>query len=215
MQSKYVQYRQVCKELNNRIVKTIKRHELYLAAKNLNMLVDDVFVFDSEEETNTMMDRIIYDFRRGSKNVLGDFIASSPPEDFSEMERHILEGMSKAWFSLFQVEATNPRENGIDLKDLINLSGPFKLIDIGLSHSALAGDLLAIRLIPIDDWHMTSGVGYPFKPYRVAELLAGLKQRIHGSKKRKYKIVPPEDYSSYFFFKFKHFNENEIMLQEV
>ena len=183
MQSEYVHYRQTHKSLNNRIVKTIKRHELDLAAKSLGMLVDGIFVFDSEEETSTMMDRIIYDFRRGNTNVLGDFIASSSPEDFSEMERHILEGMSKAWFSLFQVETVDPHQNSVDLKDLINLTGPFKLIDLGLSHSTLACDLLAIRLIPIDDWHMTSGVGYPFKPYRAAELLAGLKQRIHGSKK--------------------------------
>jgi hypothetical protein len=215
MQSKYVQYRQVSKALNNRIVKTIKRHELHLAAKSLNLLVGDVFVFDSEEETSTMMDRIIYDFRRGGTNVLGDFIAGSPPEDFSEMERQILEGMSKAWFSLFQAEAVAPQQNSIDLKDIINLSGPFKLIDLGLSHSARAGDLLAIRLIPLEDWHMTSGVGYPFEPHRAAELLAGLKQRIAGAKKRKFKIVSPEDYSRYFFHKFKQLRESEILFQEI
>jgi len=215
MQSQYLQYRHVSKALNTRIVKTIKRHELYLAAKSLNMLAGEVFVFDSEEETDTMMDRIIYDFRRGSTNVLGDFIAGSPPEDFSEMERQILEGMSKAWFSLFQAEAVAPHQNSIDLKDLINLSGPFKLIDLGLSHSARAGDLLAIRLIPVEDWHMTSGVGYPFKPYRAVELLAGLKQRIPGAKKRKFKIVSPEDYSRYFFHKFKQLHESEILFQEI
>jgi hypothetical protein len=62
---------------------------------------------------------------------------------------------------------------------------------------------------------MTSGVSFPFMPYRAAELLAGLKQRIHSSKKRKYKIIPPEDYSSYFFREFKRLGEAEIRYQDV
>ncbi|MDZ7292328.1 MAG: hypothetical protein ONB44_17270 [candidate division KSB1 bacterium] len=215
MRSEYIEYRRIAMELNNRIVKTIKSHELNLAGKSLDMLVNDIFVFENEDETGTLMDRAIFDVRRGNKNVLTDFIDSTPPENFSKKERRLLEGMSKAWFSLFQVNAIDPREGSVHLDDLIHHTGPFKLFDIGLSQSILEGDLIATRLIPIDNWHMTSGVGYPFMPYRAAELLAGLKRPIHNSKKRKYKIVPPEDYSSYFFREFKRLREGGIIHQNI
>jgi len=215
MQSEYVQLRRIGQELTNKIVKAVERHELNLAGKSLGLVVRGVFVFDGEEESYSLMDRAIFDIRRGNKNVVARFIEQHAPEEFSEAEQRLLEGYSKTWFSLFRVIAINPKESILELQDLINNSGPFKLIDIGLSRTSPVGHLLATRLIPIDDWCMTSGVDYPFRPHRAAELLAGLKRRRRDTKKRKYKIVPPEDYSSYFFQAYKRLGETQMRYDEV
>ncbi|MDZ7361277.1 MAG: hypothetical protein ONB46_11200 [candidate division KSB1 bacterium] len=215
MKSDYVHYRKLGKELNHRVTQMVTRYELESAARSLGMLVRGVIVFDSEDEGGTLMDRAFYDLRRGNKNVIARFIGANPPESFSEDEKRLLEGMSKAWFSLFQVNAVNLHESSILLEDLIKPSQPLKLFDINLSQTLSVNLFFATRLIPIDDWHMTGGVGYPFLPHRVPELLAGLKQRKYGSKKRKYKIIPPEDYSAYFFHAFKRLGEGDISFQDI
>jgi hypothetical protein len=57
MRSEYLRYRQAARELNARVIKTINRHELELAARSLGILVRGIMVFDSEDETSALMDR--------------------------------------------------------------------------------------------------------------------------------------------------------------
>lgn len=203
MKSEYLKYRHLGKELSSRIMKTVSKHEMGVAAYSLQMMHKGVMIFDSEDEAGMLMDRAFYDIPRGARNVVADFYLSRSPEEFTPDERRVLEAKTKAWFSLFQIESIDAGASALFLNDLINNSGPFKLIDINLSASGNSNFLLATRLIPLGDWCMTSGVSYPFRAQQADELLAGLKRRVAGSTKKKYRTIPPEDYSRYFFLQFK------------
>ena len=215
MLAEYRYYRSVAMHLNSRIVKIIKRHELDAAARSLGIVVRGIMVFDSEDETSVLMDRAIYDLRRGNKNILACFIDEHVREDFSETEWQLLQGKSKAWFSLFEILAAHPAEAWVQLRDLINSTGPFRMFDVGLSQTAPPGQLIATRLVPINDWHMTTGVSHPFRSHHAMALMAGLKRAIPHAGKRKYKIVRPEDFSSYFFREYKLLDEIKIGYHSV
>lgn len=215
MKSDYLKYRRLGKELSSRIMKTVAKHELEAAAHSLQMIHKGVMVFDSEEEAGMLMDRAFYDIPRGARNVVTDFYLSRSPEEFTPDERRVLEAKTKAWFSLFQIESIDAGASAIFLSDLINNSGPFKLIDINLSASGSSNFLLATRLLPFGDWCMTSGISYPFEAKQAQELLGGLKRRVLGSAKKKYRTIPPEDYSRYFFLQFKAQSEIETRYEDV
>jgi hypothetical protein len=215
MLSEYRDYRHAAKHLNSRFIKSIKGHELQAAANSLGIMVRGVMVFDSEDETSVLMDRIIYDLRRGDKNIFACLIEEHAAQDFSEIERQLLAGKSQAWYSLFAVKAANHSKGSLQMEDLINKSGPFKVYDIGMSQTAEAGILIATRLIPIQDWYMTTGVSFRFASRHAADLLGGLKRRLVHTNKPKYKIIPPEEYSSYFFREFRRLGENQVEYRDV
>ncbi|MGH7122260.1 MAG: DUF6398 domain-containing protein [Acetobacteraceae bacterium] len=74
----------------------------------------------------------------------------------SERDRHMLEAMSAAVFSVFRVAGSH-RGAGVDLTDLIS-GERFWVADRGLEASAMVGTELALRLFRPDDFWMTSGV---------------------------------------------------------
>lgn len=98
MKSEYVKFRKLGKEMANRIMKTVKGHELSTAAHSLQIMHRGVMIFDNEDETSSLMDRIFYDLPRGERNVVSDFYLSRPPEEFTPDERRLFEAKLKAWF---------------------------------------------------------------------------------------------------------------------
>ncbi len=215
MKSEYVKYRKLGKELSSRIARTVTKHELEAAAYSLRMIHKGVMVFDSEDEASVLMDRVFYDLPRGERNVVSDFYLSRSPEEFTPDERRLLEAKMNAWFSLFQIEDVDKGESIVYLTDLIKQSGPLKLIDINLAASCQQKWLLATRLVPFDGWCMTSGVSYPFLTTHAAELLQGLKRRVVGATKKKFRTVPPEEYSRYFYLQFKAQNEVATRYEDI
>ncbi|MEK7727503.1 MAG: hypothetical protein AAB354_03770 [candidate division KSB1 bacterium] len=215
MISEYLEFRRLGRDLTKLIVETVTKHELESAAYSMRIMHKGVMVFDCEEESYGLMDRIVFDLRRGERNIVSDFYLSRSPKKFSADERRVLEAMMKARFSLFQVEEVDRQDSVVFLRDLINQTGPLKLIDINFSATCDIGSLLATRLVPFGDWCMTTGISYPFRARQVEELLRGLKRRVIGSAKKKFRIIPPEDFSCYFFLQHKAISDVEMRYEEV
>jgi len=126
----------------------IPEGSLNRVARDMNIIVKGVFVFDSEEEMAFLQDRLIHDILWDGKNALEHFEIEKG-SDLSEMERKILEGMKGAYFSLFEVVGTVSGET-VQLSDLLS-GNQVEMMDISLSSTAPEGALLATRIFKVED----------------------------------------------------------------
>jgi len=197
---RYKELRESGRELVSKITKVIPNRILDQVAKEMNILVKGVLVFDSEEGMFSLFDRITFDIIWNGKGAIEHFEAESKHE-LSEDERKRLNAMKEARFSLFEVVGLNPGVSAY-LSDL--LSGIFasmriELTDINMSRTFSVGTLLATRIIRVENICMTSGVSYPFLPIHKNALISGIKklQTTKYSKEKDFDVS--RDYSLYFY----------------
>ena len=199
---KYRDIREAARPLNSKIIKVIPREVINRTAKDMNMLSRGILVFDSENETNYLFDRIIYDVPWDGKSAVEHFEAEDDSQ-LSAMEKEILQAMKNADFSLFEVVGSVPDEH-VQLADLLS-DNQIKLTDLSMSISARKGLLLAIRILEIQDMIMSTGAGYPFQADQKDVLISGVKsqQATRRSQRRRSArskdFSDPKNYSLYFF----------------
>lgn len=167
----YKDYRRVARELMTKVMQaSLGRDALDRSAKLLGISSGGVFVFDSEEEMAVLFDFALHDYRVGGKNAIQLYAESKGPA--SEVERELLAGHTAAFTSLFKVVSTSKVENALILRDLLKDGDDVKLTDINLSGTALPGFLLFLRLVPLRDLNITSGVMFAFPGHLESRLLA-------------------------------------------
>jgi SEC-C motif len=105
-----------------------------------------------------LMDFCIYDVRRQGTNAVERYLAESPPASNSD-EMVLLQAMREARFSLLAVEALEPGV-GARVRDLLRDEELF-LVDVGFSHTAPLGMVLAARIMAPEGIHMTTGAALP------------------------------------------------------
>jgi len=216
---RYKRIRQIGRELSGRMFEVIPEGSLNRVARDMNIIVKGVFVFDSEEEMAFLQDRLIYDILWDGKNAVEHFEIEKG-SDLSEMERKILEGMKGAYFSLFELVGTVSGET-VQLSDLLS-GNQVELMDISLSSTAPEGALFATRIFKIEDICMASGAAYPFLPEQKEVLISGLKARQKTVQRRRRKkpvarridFSDPRNYSLYFFRQYKKISPVEIRMSD-
>ena len=152
--ARYLRLRAIAMKLNAVLLEQLPKDAFEEGGRELGFLSKGVFVFDSEDESAILMDYCLYNVLRQGRNTIQNFLARNPPLEGSE-ESLLLQGMSKAWYSLFGVEVVEPGA-GVRVQDVFRQT-KYLLIDIGLSRSAVPGALLATRVIPADGFLMTTG----------------------------------------------------------
>jgi hypothetical protein len=155
---RYLRLRAVAMKLNTVLLKQLPKDALDEGGRELGFLRKGVFVFDSEDESTILMDYCLYNVLRQGRNTIQTFLARNPPPEGSD-ESLVLQGMSKAWYSLCSVVEVEPGA-GVRVQDIFR-QAEHLLIDIGLSRSAVPGALMATRVIPLDGFLMTTGAGLP------------------------------------------------------
>jgi hypothetical protein len=156
--ARYRRYRETGKKLNSVMLERLSQTAIDDGVRDLDLLRGGILVFDSEDEMTVLMDYCLYNVPHDGRNTVQNFLADNPPPAGSD-ELLVLEAMSKAWFSLFDVTAVEP-DVGMRVMDIFRETEHL-LIDMGLSRSAKPGIMLATRAIPFDDFIMTSGVALP------------------------------------------------------
>jgi len=155
---RYKQFRQVGLGLNNKLVKSLSREDLNEGGKKLGILRQGVLVFDTEDESSVLMDYCLHDVPRGGLNAIERYLENSPPPEGSD-ELLFLQAKRQSWYSVFVVESTEPGV-GIHLRDLLRDELLF-LFDVGFSQSAIAGVVLATRVMTLEGMIMSTGAGLP------------------------------------------------------
>ena len=205
---KYRNIRETGRSLNNEILKVIPKQVIDRTAKEMRLLHKGMLVFDSQNETNYLFDRIIYDVPWDGKSAVEHFEAEEDHQ-LSEMEEEILQAMKNAYFSLFEITGSVPGDY-VQLTDLLS-DNQIKLMNINMSFTAHDGTLLATRILNIQDIFISTGAGFPFSAEHKKTLTSGLKSQQtarRGKRRRSIRrrnFSDPRNYSLYFFRQYRRF----------
>ena len=158
---KYKTYRKISKELINKIINSCLDHDILMRSGILlNIVKEGTFVFDSENEADVLMDFALNEYKVNNKNTIK--IYKEKILWRNEIEKDILHAFLSSYTSLFKIVSIDKAENTFLLSDILNKKDNIKIIDTGLSQSAIPGLLLFMRLVPFKDFNMTSGIAFGF-----------------------------------------------------
>ena len=172
----YRAIREAGKELGSKIFKFAvdnNKQELISAAKLLGLWDGKMFIFDSESDSDTLMDFIV--FEKSTQNIpaFKRFQMSNP--ELNDLQQENMNGIFNNYSSLFEVKSTDPTGNTVILEDLLDANRKeFVLMDIGMSKTARPGFIFYTRLIPIRDINMTSGASFIFDEIHKDKLLSAI-----------------------------------------
>lgn len=172
----YRQYRDVGQDLNTDIFSTELDHDETMdSAAVLGIDTDGNEIhYDDEEQAVTHMDFALNDYRTDGQTAVERYRDAQAWD--SEIERVILDQLVQAETSLFKIMSVDPEESQLVLTDLLNGREEIELTDINYSKSATPGILLFFRLVPYEQFNMTSGVSMPFPGQIEEHLLSVLEQ---------------------------------------
>jgi hypothetical protein len=158
---KYIRMREAGMAINGKLMKYVSKDMMNHAVKLLGIrMQDNKIFFDSEEETSYLMNFLLFDYKVNGKNTVQVYQENHNVS--TEIENEVINSMRSSYSSLFEV--TSIRGFTVRLRDLFRATDkPIKLIDVAFSMTASPGTILFIRLIPIDDQYMTSGVSFIFR----------------------------------------------------
>lgn len=166
------QYKHLRKELVNlhsAVLKKCTNNDVTQSAKVMGILRNNTMVLNSENEKDSHMDFLVYGAGKSGKSILERYMETHDPAN--EDEKALLEAMKKSTISLYEVAETNRNEKFIMLKDVFDSGATFKVIDTGMSASLKEETLVFTRLIHLEKFSMTSGLGFVFSPSHKEYLL--------------------------------------------
>ncbi|MHC4574225.1 MAG: hypothetical protein ACYS76_08850 [Planctomycetota bacterium] len=156
--NQYKHFRKLNRKLHGALVKYLQKDQVEKSAKKLGISQSGVLVFQEEHEMDVLMDYGIYDYYENGRNSVSRYIYENPPIPNSD-DDVVLRAMLKPFYALVQVE--NVVEGvGVQACDLLS-NREFLIVDIGFSRTAMDGVIIAARIIPFEDFVMTSGVALP------------------------------------------------------
>ncbi|NEW84595.1 MAG: hypothetical protein GZ094_19815 [Mariniphaga sp.] len=160
----YRAIRESGKELGNEIFKFITenhKNDLMSAAKLLGFWNGKIMVFEKEMDIETMMDFIV--FEKMTQNAPAFKRYFDINLELNDLQHENRTGMLNFYSSLFELKHIDLNNNTLVLKDLIDSDKEYLLMDVGMSQTASIGYIFYMRLIPIRDINMTSGLSFAFQ----------------------------------------------------
>ena len=216
---RYERIRKTSRRLTSQMMQHVPKHALTRTSKELNLMHRGVIVFDSEEDTNFLMDRCFYDIQWRGKTLIEHFIDSDDYTELTEEQKAIVQGMTTAYYSLFEILRVNPSNSTMDVDDLLG-DRTYRLTDLNLSRTAREGYLLATRIVKQGEGiYLMTGATCPFSGEQRQVLLDGIKPRKtllrRGKNRRQTRKLQRSDYSAHFFKEYKRIGEIEFSTKDV
>lgn len=172
---KYKNYREVGKELNQKIIdRYVGREVFLLSGKYLGLVKKDALMFENESETVALMDFSINECRINGKTAVELYKEKVKVDN--DIETEILDGLINSYTSLFKITNVKRREKKLILADLLNNNNPVEITDIGFSQTAASDFLIFLRIVSFADFNITGGFGFPFDEDLEEVLLKEYKQ---------------------------------------
>jgi hypothetical protein len=153
---RYRQLRATMRDMHSELLKSLPKGTLTECGQKLGFMVDGTLVFETEDEASVLMDYCLYDGRSGQHNAVTRFLAEQPYPAGTD-QAILLDAMSRARYSLFQVESV-AEGLGVNCRDVLRGDGG-TIVDEGLGNTAAPGVILASRLVVLPELSMTTGAG--------------------------------------------------------
>lgn len=150
-------YRLVCevgKELNAILGEQIPSSGLNECAKKLGLWKHGGIDVRQDGEVDVFFDYCIHQFRINNVSIVQRYLLKSPP-DINSIAFSVLQTMLKSYYTIYRVIGVN-RGKGIAVLDLLYQREMF-IIDISMSHTAMAGLVLAGNVVPFNQFYITTG----------------------------------------------------------
>jgi len=189
----YRAIREAGKEIGSKIFNFAvdsNKQELITAAKLLGFWDGKRIIFDSENDSETMMDFMVFEKSTSNLPAFKHFYMSNP--ELNALQQENMNGILNNYSSLFEVKSIDSIGNILVLEDLLDPSKKeYLLMDIGLSKTARLGFIHYNRLMPIRDINIISGVSFIFDEIYKDKLLSAIS--LAAFKKRR-KLTSAEMY---------------------
>lgn len=159
----YKKIRNIGKDLAYKILNSgnNSRNDMIYAGKVLGLWDGQVMNFDSEEESDILMDFLLYERSKNRKKLIDKFYDSNVI--LTDEEEEVLESMVNYHSSLFEIISINIEQCFLTVIDLLDKNKTeYKIMDIGFSQTAVTGIVFYSRLLPVRKLFMTSGVSFGF-----------------------------------------------------
>ena len=147
---------------------------MFEVATALGVTEGKSILVDSENDVAYLMDHLIYDRLEGGRNLVHRLYEQERPPEGSTL-RKVIEGMLGAHYGVLRIEERVPGL-GIHVFDLVRHERLF-VVDIGLSHTASTGEVMASRLLPHDGFHNLTGAAMP----RLGAFLGIIEREVYSS----------------------------------
>lgn len=195
-------------EIHHRIIDSLTGKNILQTARVIGIVENKTIVFESELEQDALMDFAVYRQMDSGKSKIAEYVATNANID--EDEENLLKAMIETKTMLYEVIEVNRIDKTIKLKEVLNNSGIFTVVDLGMSETIDENVLIFTRLIHLETFSITSGLIFTFKH----EHLEYLKKR---SRKMMKKIEAENDSDKRFIAFFKLYRRDGIpfMLEEV
>ena len=146
---------------------TLFAEEAVATAKALGLWQHGGLVDQREIVRLSVAEAAAFHYRRGGETAI-ERMARTLPADAPALDKTIAIGCLQYHWSIFDVLHIYPAE-GAELRDTLD-GATCRLWDEDGSHGLRAGERIAARLVPIDDWWVTSGTASAGIPVPIAEM---------------------------------------------
>jgi len=174
---RYKNFRVVNRDLHSALLNYLPKKVLNKCAQKLGISESGTFVLQEEHELDVLIDYCIYDYREDGENAVSRYVKDNTPTPGSD-EHAVLKAMLESYHSLIQAESIVEKV-GIWAYDLLN-NRRFLLIDIGFSKTIEKDYVFAARMIPFEDFVMTSGAALPVDAESLIQITDLLTEQFDG-----------------------------------
>jgi hypothetical protein len=150
--------RAILREHQNGAAGTCSAAAFRRAAKEFGLLEGNQLGLESDEELIILVDHVIYDRPDRGKTAVRRYLSKLPKADDPD-ERAVRDAMAGHRYSVFRVEAVHAG-TGLALCDLVRGDRLF-VVDEAMSGTIARGATLSTRVLPLPDYWLTSGAGFP------------------------------------------------------
>lgn len=180
--NQYKQYRQITRKLHGILPEYLSKQAIDICGNKLGIMRKGTLIFNDEQDMAVLMDYCLYDYRENGVNAVSRYLTDTVIEPGSE-EYKVLRVMSESFYTLVQVEEVLPGV-GVRVNDLLG-EKQFLIVDMGFSETGQPEVVIATRILPFEDFVMTSGAPLPVDQQTLSEIL-DFAVEYYGSEDGKY-----------------------------
>jgi hypothetical protein len=159
LRESYLQLREASYRLvNEKILSAYLGEAIEYAGSSLGMLVGNTLSLQTEDESAVLMDHAIFNYRVAGRNIVERY-GDAHGDELMALERKWLVGAEKSRHTLVLIGESIPGL-GMTAHDVF-WDEQLLIVDLNFSRCKVAGLTLATRLIPIDDYYISSGAVLP------------------------------------------------------
>lgn len=178
--------RELGKDLNTQLVRSIPRDVIEATAKKLGFFKQKKLFFQNEHEMKVLVDYTLYHYCHEGQSIIDVYLANHG-ENLTPDQKHLLHTLQKARFCILEVKKVGSFGH-VEVKDVIQ-EDDFLLIDKAMSMTANPGTVVVSNVIFFEEFAMTTGGPIPLADPKLASQVIQIAKKQKKQAYRKEEIL--------------------------